>query len=110
MSVWDLKDSLLGGFSPIFEMSFLEALLYFMHMYIVCFQSVLHSEVLLYHSNVECLVIAGVVRYIGKLEADALGQIFIGVHLVMPGKFCIILHSGRMQLGSFLVTLHAVML
>jgi hypothetical protein len=32
----------------------------------------------------------GVVRYIGRLEADVLGQIFIGVHLVMPGKFRII--------------------
>ena len=31
--------------------------------------------------------IAGVVRYIGRLEADVLGQILIGVHLVMPGKF-----------------------
>ena len=33
------------------------------------------------------LTIAGVVRYIGRLEPDLLGQIFIGVHLVMPGKF-----------------------
>ena len=31
--------------------------------------------------------ISGVVRYIGRLEADVLGQILIGVHLVMPGKF-----------------------
>ncbi|CAI8042107.1 CAP-Gly domain-containing linker protein 2 [Geodia barretti] len=30
----------------------------------------------------------GVVRYIGRLEADVLGQILIGVHLVMPVGTC----------------------
>lgn len=30
-------------------------------------------------------VAAGVVRYIGRLETDAQGQLYIGVHLIMPG-------------------------
>lgn len=39
------------------------------------------------------LSVVGVVRYIGRLETDTQGQLFIGVHLVMPGVQSAVWHT-----------------